>query len=44
MGNIFDNWNWRTFLNNRLSYYKQGGQLVSRNPVQRFKQKHLNNI
>ena len=27
--------NWRSLLN--LSYYKQGGQLVSRNPVQRFK-------
>jgi hypothetical protein len=29
---------WRTLLNNRLSYYKQGGQLVSRNPITRFKQ------
>lgn len=32
---------WRTLLNDRLSYYKQGGHLPSRNIVERFKQRNF---
>ena len=34
---------WRTLINSKLSF-KQGGQLVSKNPVQRFKQKNFRQV